>query len=130
GLAVDSVGNLYVADESNNSIRQVSLVGTNWVVFTLAGTTNFGFTNGTGASAAFEAPWDIAVDSATNIYVAGRVDQTIRKITLQGTNGVVTTLAGTPNTSGYLDATGTAAKFANPNGVGVDKDGNIYVGDS
>lgn len=130
GITSDASGNLYFTDTSNNSIRQVIREGTNWVVLTLAGSTNSGFADGVGTNAVFEDPWDIAIDSATNIYVAGRGDQTIRKIVLQGTNGVVSTLAGTPDVPGYVNATGTAAKFHNPNGVAVDKEGSVYVGDS
>src|SRR5208282_6357050 len=57
-------------------------------------------------------------------------NQTIRKITLLGTNWVVTTLAGQMGNYGTNDGTGSAAQFHNPAGVAVDSAGNLYVGDA
>ena len=68
----------------------------------------------------------LAVDSAGNVYVADRFNEEIRKITPAG---VVTTLAGSAGQTGSSDGTGSAARFANPNGVAVDSAGNVYVAD-
>ena len=136
GVAVDNVGNVYVADTENHTIRKVSPVGTNWVVTTLAGSPgNPGFTNGTGSAARFFSPNGVAVDSVGNVYVADYFNHTIRKVSAAG---VVTTLAG--NTSitnsygdisgGYADGTGSAARFDRPAGVAVDSAGTVYVADS
>ncbi len=130
GIATDPAGNIYISENANHLIRQVTQQGTNWIVKTIAGTTNSAYLDGVGTNAQFSSPWTLAVDAATNIYIAGRVDQTIRKISPQGTNWVVSTLAGTALTTGYKDATGTAAKFNIPNGVCVDTNGNVYVSDS
>ena len=71
GVAVDSAGNLYVADSGNHTIREVTPVGTNWVVTTLAGLAGSAGTNdGTGSTARFNYPAGVAVDSAGNVYVA------------------------------------------------------------
>ena len=95
GVAVDSAGNLYVADAGNNTIRKVTPVGTNWVVTTLAGLAGSpGSADGTDSAAQFNQPYGVAVDSAGNVYVADTCNDTIRKVTLVGTNWVVTTLAG------------------------------------
>ncbi len=130
GIAMDVSGNFYLADLATCTIRQVQHQGTNWIVTTIAGSTNAGYADGVGTNAQFSSPWSITVDTATNIYLAGRVDQTIRKIAPLGTNWVVTTLAGTPLTTGFANGTGFQAKFNIPNGVCVDTNGNVYVGDS
>jgi hypothetical protein len=123
-VAIDSTGNLYVADESNHTIRRVSAGG---IVTTYAGTAGVsGSTDGTGAAARFLLPSGVAIDGADNIYVADRNNHTIRKITAAG---AVTTLAGTPGVSGSTDGTGAAARFNGPGGLTVDGAGNVYVAD-
>jgi sugar lactone lactonase YvrE len=67
----------------------------------------------------------VAVDAAGNVYVADYGNNVIRKIT---SAGVVTTLAGYKS-GGFVNATGTAAAFKNPNAVAVDATGNVYVAD-
>lgn len=123
GVAVDTVsGNVYVADRGNNSIRMITSAG---VVTTLAGSATAGSVDGTGAAAGFNFPYSVAVDGSGNVYVADYNNHLIRKIT---SAGVVTTLAGS-TTSGFVDGTGTAARFKNPAGVAVDAFDNVYVAD-
>jgi streptogramin lyase len=129
-VAVDSAGNLYVADFNNCTIRKVVPVGTNWVVTTLAGRAETpGAADGTGSAARFYGPTSVAVDSAGNVYVADVYNNAIRKVTPVGTNWVVTTLAGKAGASGSADGTGSAARFNNPFGVAVDSAGSVYVSD-
>jgi hypothetical protein len=123
-VAVDSAGNVYVADETNHSIRKITAAG---VVTTLAGTSGMpGSADGTGAGARFNHPSGVAVDSAGNVYVADSANSTLRKVTAAG---VVTTLAGTAGSPGEADGTGAAARFDHPTGVAVDGNGNLYVAD-
>ena len=121
GIAVDSLNNVFVADSSNHRIRKITPAG---VVTTFAGSTS-GYLDATGTSAQLYAPFNLCIDSADNIYVADRLNNRIRKITPAG---VVTTVAG--STSGYVDATGTAARFNLPSDVAVDSSGNLYVADT
>jgi sugar lactone lactonase YvrE len=120
-----SSGSFYVADSSNHVIRKVSAAG---VVTTFAGTAgSSGNADGTGAAARFNGPSAVTVDSVGNVYVADTYNQTIRAISPAG---VVTTLAGLPNNSGFIDGTGTAARFSFPSGIVADSAGNLYVADT
>jgi sugar lactone lactonase YvrE len=122
GVAVDLSDNVYIADRDNHRIRKITPSG---VVTTLAGTSDYGSTDGIGTNAKFFNPTGVAVDSLGNVYVADRNNHLIRKIT---SSGLVTTLAGS-GSAGFVDGIGTNAKFYNPRGIAVDSTGNIYVGD-
>lgn len=124
-VALDSAGNVYVADAYNSAIRKITPAG---IVTTLAGRVGaYGSTDGTNDAARFSYPNGVAVDSTGNVYVADSNNQTIRKIT---SVGVVTTLAGLAGESGNADGTNSTARFYQPNGVAVDGVGNIYVADT
>ncbi len=124
-VAIDAARNVYVADQQNNTIRKISATG---AVTTLAGLAGVsGSTDGTGSAARFNQPTGVAIDSAGNIYVADKNNYAIRKVTAAG---VVTTFAGLAGSFGTNDGTGTAARFASPNGVAIDNAGNVYVADT
>jgi sugar lactone lactonase YvrE len=129
-LAIDTGGNLYVADGMGNVIRKVTPSG-QVSTFAGAGVSGragpAGSQDGTGSAAEFNDPTGIAVDVRGNLYVADAVNDTIRMI---NPAGVVTTLAGSPGLSGSADGSGPAARFSNPAGVGVDAVGNVYVADN
>ena len=143
GVAVDSAGNLYVADTENHTIRMISVVGPivsplgtpgSTVVSTLAGLAgNSGGADGRGSAARFDSPSDLAVDSSGNLYVADTDNFTIREIvpsTGVVTTGVVTTLAGLAETSGSADGLGSGARFFHPAGIAIDGNSNLYIADT
>lgn len=123
-MAIDSNGNIYVADYGNYRIRKVTPAG---VVTTLAGSSTRGYADGQGATAQFYAPYDVAVDSAGNVYVIDPYNNfRVRKIT---PSGLVSTLAGSGENA-YLDGVGTAAKFSYMYGIGVDDNDVLYVSEA
>ncbi len=125
GVAVDATGNLFVADVTNNTIREITSAG---VVSTFAGSAGqSGSSDGTGTNAQFYGPCGVTVDANGNLYVAELYNHTIRKIT---SAGVVTTLAGSAGHAGSVDGTGSSARFDYPTGVVVDGAGNVYVTDA
>jgi len=111
-----------VAEEYNYAIRKITAEG---VVTTLAGSPGIsGTADGTGRAARFNTPTGVTVDGSGNVYVAEWYNNTVRKITPQG---VVTTVAGSPEVTGTANGTGSAARFWYPYGVAVDGNGNLYV---
>ena len=162
-IAVDSLGNVYVSD--NSTIREITTAG---VVSTLAGQPGVnGAADGTGSSATFYTPYGIAVDTSGNVYVADTNNGAIRMVTPAGvvtttaailgcpagiaidgsgnayvtdfcnqtvlkvtSGGVVSTLAGDTGIYGHTDGVGVAALFSSPFGITIDGTGNLYVADS
>jgi hypothetical protein len=123
GLAVDTMGNVYVADTYNNVIRKVSTTG---AVTTYGGNDTVGYRNGTASTAEFNTPFGVCTDKAGNVYVADTYNNVIRKIS---TGGQVTTYAGT-GAAGYVNGADSIAQFWYPVGVAADTSGNIYVTDN
>src|SRR5439155_648042 len=128
GVTVDSAGNVYVADQVNHTIRKVTPAG---VVTTLAGLAgSHGSADGTNSAARFDVPYGVAVDNAGNVYVTDNGNHNLRKVTPDGTNWVVTTLAGQAVYAGSADGMGSTARFYAPQGLAVDSAGNVYVADT
>ncbi|BBI31186.1 NHL domain-containing protein [Cohnella abietis] len=127
GVTMDSNGNLYIADYSNNRIRKVNTLGK---ISTVAGTGTAGFSGDSGKAnlAKLQDPQGVAVDSAGNIYIADSFNNRIRKV---DTSGEISTVAGIFN-SGYWgdDVAATSTPLNRPTGVAVDSQGNLYIADS
>lgn len=122
GLALDSEGNLFVADTGNNRIRKITPGG---LVSTVAGDGTAGYADGPRTQAQFDGPIGLAVDTRRNIYVADTYNDRIRKIT---SDGVVTTVAGAG--LGYADGPAGSALFDTPCGIVVSPDGTLIVADT
>ena len=136
GIAVDGATNIYVADsEAAPSGKSPRWARTGWSPPLPDWPAAPGSNDGTNSQARFNVPGGLAVDAAHNLYVADTMNNTIRKITPDGTgtNWVVITLAGTAGIPGSRDGTGTnaqsSAQFYLPSGVAVDSTGNLYVAD-
>ena len=118
GVAVDSAGNLYIADTLNHVVRKVTSSGT---ITTVAGNNGLGFGYGGDFGPANMAqladPSGVAVDSAGNLYIADTTNNLIRKV---DTTGTITTIAGV-NNAAYLGDGGPAfvAGLNNPEGSGL-----------
>ena len=133
GLALDSAGDLYIADSANNQIRKVTPVG---VISLFAGDPNgnagYGGDGSQAVGALLNYPTGVAVDSAGNVYIADDQNNVIRMVT---PNGVIHTIAGMAITQstlpGYSGDGGPAlsALFNEPSSVTVDSAGNLYVAD-
>jgi len=122
GIAVDASGNVFVSDQGNNLIREITPGG---IVSTFAGSGAAGSADGTGAAASFNTPAGITIDGSGNLYVADEFNQKIRKITPAG---AVTTVAGT-GVAGSANGPGSTATFNYPAGVAIDANSTIYVAD-
>jgi len=122
GVAVDKNGNVFVADSVNKVIRKITK---DREVTTFAGSGGGAGTNdGDTKSARFASPSDVALDREGNLYVTDNL--AIRKI---DTDGMVSTLAGSPDQAGSTDGTGAAARFSHPISLAVSPVGNVYVAD-
>jgi uncharacterized protein (TIGR03437 family) len=123
GVALDTAGNIYIADSLNNTVRRVSAGGT---ISTFAGNSvpGNGGDGGAPTSAQLNGPQGLAVDAAGNLYIADTQNHKVRKIS----GGVIGTFAGTgtPGFSGDGGAA-TAASLNAPFGVAVDAAGNVYI---
>lgn len=126
GVCVDSIGNIYIADNGNNCIRKVTADGT---ISTFAGNGLPGYTGdgGQATNAALTHPSHIHISGRGNLYIADYGNNVVRII---GSGGVIETIAGSGG-FGYTGDNGpaTAARFVNPMAVCTDANENIYIAD-
>ena len=128
GLALDTNGNLFIADSGNNVIRVVGPTGR---ISTIAGTgqAGSGGDGGPARSAQFNQPVDVAIGSDGSWYVADRLNHVIRRV---APNGVITTVVGVPSVDGGFSGDGgpaTAAQLTAPTSVDVDEQGRLVIAD-
>ncbi|HSY35669.1 MAG TPA: hypothetical protein VK814_07970 [Acidobacteriaceae bacterium] len=128
GMALDSTGNIYIADAASEVIRKVTV--STGIITTVAGTGSGGYSgdNGPAVSAQLNFPFGIAIDSANNLYIADRGNNVIRKVT--ASTGIITTIAG--NGSAAFSGDGGLAALASlygPENIAIDASGNLFVAD-
>jgi len=127
GLALDSAGNLYIADSGNACVRKVT--ASTGVITTVAGNGLVGFSgdDGPATQATFKLPFGVAVDKNGALFILDRRDNRIRRV---GTDGVIKTIAGT-GVSGYNgdDRPALGAQIAAGGFMTTDSDGNLYFAD-
>jgi uncharacterized protein (TIGR03437 family) len=124
GIALDGLGNLYVADGGNSRIRRVSASG---IITTVAGngTLSFSGDGGPATSAGLNVPTWVAVDSAGNLYITDAGNERVRMV---NASGIITTIAG----NGILGTTGdggpaNSAELNVPFGIAHGSGGSVYV---
>lgn len=132
GLTMNSGGMIYVGDYGNNRIRQITPVGSDWVVTTIAGNGSTSSTpkDGTNTDATFWQPQGIVLDGAGSLFVADSGNDAIRRMVQVGTNWVTTTVAGGNSGFGHADGTNRLATFYNPNALALYNGGSLLVVDN
>lgn len=126
-VALDSVGNFYIADTGNSRIRKVN---TNGIISTVAGNGGNAYSGDGGAAtnASFVSPIAVTVDSVGNIFISDSFNMVVRKV---GTNGIITTVAGN-GVQGFAGdgGAGNNAKLSTPRGLAADSLGNVFISDA
>ena len=128
GVAIDSTGNLYIADNNNHRIRKVNTSG---IINTVAGTGSGGYSGdgGTAVTAQLCNPCNVILDNIGNLYISDYGNHRIRKV---DTSGIINTIVGIgssadPNIGSGDDGPATSALLANPSGIAMDSSGNLYI---
>jgi trimeric autotransporter adhesin len=131
-VAIDTSGNIYIADTYNRRIRMVTK--STGIITTVAGNGTVGFSGdgGLATSARLYYPQGLSVDASGNIYIADTRNDRIRMVTKS--TGIITTVAGDGSLQ-YGDYSGdgglaTSATLSRPSGIAIDASGNIYIADT
>ncbi len=127
GIAVDKLGNIYIADAADNRVRKIAPDGT---IQTIAGGGVAGFAGdgGPAAQALLNQPYGLAVDSSGNLYIADLGNARVRKISADGT---IQTVAGGGKTiaGGNVSAVAVNVQLLEPRNVAIDNGGTLYISD-
>ena len=127
GMALDTVGNLFIADQGNSVIRRVDV--NTGIITTVAGTPgsfSFDGDGGPAASAKLNFPTDVLVDQNGNLFIADLSNNRIRRV--DALTGIITTVAG--GGAGGDGGPATSARLRSPHAVTIDITGNLFIADS
>ena len=126
GVAVDSSGNVYIADTINDVIEKVTPSGTLSII---AGTPGHHAppTPGPATSSSLYHPAGVAVDGSGNVYIADTDNEMVEEVT---TGGTLSIIAGTGTSGAPTPGPATSSDLSNPSGVAVDSSGNVYIADT
>ena len=130
GEAVDAQGNLFIADNENNVVREVNaLTGVITTVAGIPGQSGYSGDGGQATAAMLESPNDVAVDNHGNLFIADNGVDVIREVNLS--TGIITTVAGVAYNSDSSGDGGqaTSAEIGSPYGVAVDGQGHLFIAD-
>lgn len=129
GLAVDSAGDIFIADSHNHRVREVYVAS--GMIATIAGTGVAGYSGDGGAAtaASLDLPTALVLDAAGDVVIADTKNHRVRRIA--AATGAITTVAG-DGVEGYSGDGGaaTAASIDSPNGLALDEAGNLYIADT
>lgn len=126
-VAIDAAGRIYVADQYGNRVWRRAATGDTWTVIAGTGSPGYSGDGDLGSRATLNSPTGVAVTGAGTVYVADATNQRIRRI--DGATSIITTIAGGGSA---LNDGGPAnqAKIANPRGLALDLQGNLFIADS
>ena len=125
-VTTDTHGNVYIADAFNHAVRKISPAG---IITTIAGNGTQGFTGdgGPATNATMNYPWSVTLDAAGDLFIADEQNNRIRRV---DTNGIITTIIGSADTSLSGDGgPASAATLCFPNHIRFDAAGNMYITD-
>lgn len=129
GIAVNSMGQVFVADTGSNRIRMIDN-DANHTVRTIAGTGDYGIVDGPGNQAMFRRPTAIVIGQHSELYIADSDNHTIRRIEYNPPTWTVSTYAGQPFQSGYVDGPAHQAMFNRPTAIAIDARDNLFIADT
>jgi sugar lactone lactonase YvrE len=128
GVAVDSSGNLYIADYYNYAVRKVSTAGVITTIAGILGVSGYGGDGGPATSALLSSPTAVAVDPAGNVFIADYNNCRIRGV--NAVTGIITTVAGNGSCGFGPDGVATSVPVVNPQGIAVDANDNLFISDN
>jgi len=127
GVAVDTAGDVYIADRLNSRIRKIDQKG---IITTVAGGGSFSGSSvgdgGLATNASLSEPWSVVMDSAGSLYISDTGHSRVRKV---DSSGIITTVAGNGSTGSSGDGGAATSAKVIPYGIALDSGGNLYIAD-
>lgn len=127
GVSLDVSGNVYIADNGHNLVREVNASSGTITAVAGNGSSGYGGDHGPATSARLARPWTIRVDAAGDLFIADFGNSLIREV--NGATGIITTFAGSSSGYGGDNGSPVAAQLQNPTGLAIDPSSNIYIAD-